>query len=165
MADSTNQTKAGLVAELKGLGPVLESLADAGPALTRALGLFATYPFPTDNIGTWQRGDFANLTAVIDLTLSRLDASFLTGTRWEGDLTELELQWGRTARPAPQPYTGATAAGPLPLGSRDDDVPPLTLRIRIQLAVFAVVALIFAAAMAFGGYIRFPPCSASGATR
>lgn len=106
VADSTNQTKAGLVAELEDLGPVLESLANAGPALTRALGLFATYPFPTDNIGTWQRGDFANLTAVIDLTLSRLDASFLTGTRWEGDLTELELQWGRTIGQLPSPYTG-----------------------------------------------------------
>ena len=34
-------------------------------------------------------------------------------------------------------------------------MPPLTLRIRIQLAVFAVVALIFAAAMAIG-YIRVP---------
>jgi phospholipid/cholesterol/gamma-HCH transport system substrate-binding protein len=104
-ADSTNQTKDALVAELKDLGPVLESLANAGPALTRSLGLFATYPFPTDNVGTWQRGDFANLTAVIDLTLSRLDASFLTGTRWEGDLTELELQWGRTIGQLPSPYT------------------------------------------------------------
>lgn len=34
-------------------------------------------------------------------------------------------------------------------------MPPLTLRIRIQLAVFAVIALIFAAAMIFG-YIRLP---------
>lgn len=34
-------------------------------------------------------------------------------------------------------------------------MPPLTLRIRIQLAVFAVVALSFAAAMVFG-YIRLP---------
>ena len=45
-------------------------------------------------------------TAVIDLTLSRLDASFFTGTRWEGDLTELELQWGRTIGQLPSPYTG-----------------------------------------------------------
>ena len=105
VADSTNQTKDALVAELRDLGPVLESLANAGPALTRALGLFATYPFPTDNVSTWQRGDFANLTAVIDLTLSRLDASFLTGTRWEGNLTELELQWGRTIGQLPSPYT------------------------------------------------------------
>lgn len=105
VADSTNKTKDGLVSELRDLGPVLESVANAGPALTRALGLFATYPFPTDNVGTWQRGDYANLTAVIDLTLSRLDASFLTGTRWEGNLTELELQWGRTIGQLPSPYT------------------------------------------------------------
>ena len=106
VADTTNQTKDSLLEELKDLGPVLKSLADAGPALTRALGMFATYPFPTDNVGIWQRGDFANLTAVIDLTLSRLDASFLTGTRWEGNLTALELQWGRTIGQLPSPYTG-----------------------------------------------------------
>lgn len=105
VADSTNQTKDALIAELRDVGPVLQSLADAGPALTRALGLFATYPFPTDTISKWARGDYANLTAIIDLTLSRLDASFLTGTRWEGDLTELELQWGRTIGQMPSPYT------------------------------------------------------------
>jgi phospholipid/cholesterol/gamma-HCH transport system substrate-binding protein len=105
VADSTNQTKDSLIEELKDLGPVLESLANAGPALTRSLGMFATYPFPADTVAVWQRGDFANLTAVIDLTLSRLDASFLTGTRWEGNLTELELQWGRTIGQLPSPYT------------------------------------------------------------
>ena len=31
----------------------------------------------------------------------------LTGTRWEGDLTELELQWGRTIGQLPSPYTAA----------------------------------------------------------
>lgn len=105
VADTANQTEESLLAELRDIGPVLESLADAGPALTRALGLFATYPFPADTVGKWARGDYANLTAVIDLTLSRLDASFLTGTRWEGDLTELELQWGRTIGQLPSPYT------------------------------------------------------------
>lgn len=105
VADSTNQTKDSLIEELKSLGPVLESLANAGPALTRALGMFASYPFPADTVGVWQRGDYANLTAVIDLTLSRLDSSFLTGTRWEGNLTELELQWGRTIGQLPSPYT------------------------------------------------------------
>ncbi len=104
-ADSTNQTKEALIKELKDLAPVLESLANAGPALTRALGLLPTYPFPKDTISKWARGDYANLTAIIDLTLSRLDASFLTGTRWEGNLTELELQWGRTIGQMPSPYT------------------------------------------------------------
>ena len=105
VADSTNQTKEALVKELKDLAPVLESLANAGPALTRSLSLLPTYPFPKDTISKWARGDYANLTAIIDLTLSRLDASFLTGTRWEGNLTELELQWGRTIGQMPSPYT------------------------------------------------------------
>jgi phospholipid/cholesterol/gamma-HCH transport system substrate-binding protein len=104
-ADTVNQTKGALVQELTDVGPVLKSLADAGPALTRALGVLPTYPFPKDTLTKWNRGDYANLTAVIDLTLSRLDSSFFTGTRWEGNLTELELQWGRTIGQLPSPYT------------------------------------------------------------
>ena len=104
-ADTVNQTKGALVRELTDVGPVLKSLADAGPALTRALGVLPTYPFPKDPLTKWNRGDYANLTAVIDLTLSRLDSSFFTGTRWEGNLTELELQWGRTIGQLPSPYT------------------------------------------------------------
>jgi phospholipid/cholesterol/gamma-HCH transport system substrate-binding protein len=104
-ADSVNQTKTALVTELKDVAPVLKSLADAGPALTRALSVLPTYPFPKETLTKWIRGDYANLTAVIDLTLSRLDSSFFTGTRFEGDLTELELQWGRTIGQLPSPYT------------------------------------------------------------
>lgn len=108
-ADSANQTKEQLVKELKDLGPVLESLANAGPALTRSLSFYATFPFPKETLSKWQRGDYANLTAIIDLTLSRLDSSFFTGTRFECNLTELELQWGRTVGQLPSP---CTAGGP-----------------------------------------------------
>lgn len=104
-ADSANQTKENLVKELKDLGPVLQSLADAGPGLTRSLDFFATYPFPKNTLHKWIRGDAANLTGVFDLTLSRLDAAFFTGTRWEGNLTELEMRWGRTIGQMPSPYT------------------------------------------------------------
>lgn len=106
-ADSVNQTKSALVHELSDVAPVLKSLADAGPALTRALSVLPTYPFPKETLTKWIRGDYANLTAVIDLTLSRLDSSFFTGTRFEGNLTELELQWGRTIGQLPSPYTAA----------------------------------------------------------
>jgi len=104
-ADSVNLSKDALVKNLQNLGPVLQSLADAGPALTRSLDFYATFPFPKPTLTKWIRGDYANLTAVIDLTLSRLDASFFTGTRWEGNLTELEMQWGRTIGQMPSPYT------------------------------------------------------------
>ncbi|MGE2723239.1 MCE family protein [Mycolicibacterium pulveris] len=104
-ADSVNLTKESLIQELNHLGPVLKSLADAGPSLTRSLSFYSTFPWPKETISTWQRGDYANLSAVIDLTLSRLDSSFFTGTRFEGHLTELELQWGRTIGQLPSPYT------------------------------------------------------------
>jgi phospholipid/cholesterol/gamma-HCH transport system substrate-binding protein len=103
--DASNQTKDALTAELKDLGPVLESLANAGPDLTRSLSLLATYPWPNETLRNWFRGDYANLTAIIDLTLSRIDTSLFTGTRWEGNLTELELQWGRTIGQLPSPVT------------------------------------------------------------
>jgi phospholipid/cholesterol/gamma-HCH transport system substrate-binding protein len=104
-ADSVNQSEEALVKILQNLGPVLESLANAGPALTRSLDFYLTFPFPKPTLTKWLRGDFANLTAVIDLTLSRLDASLFTGTFLEGELTELELQWGRTIGQMPSPYT------------------------------------------------------------
>jgi len=104
-ADAVNKSKENLVKELNDLGPVLQSLADAGPALTRSLAFFSTFPLPHDAIPIAFRGDYANLTAVVDLTLSRLDSSLFTGTRWEGQLTELELQWGRTIGQTPSPYT------------------------------------------------------------
>jgi phospholipid/cholesterol/gamma-HCH transport system substrate-binding protein len=104
-ADAVNRTKESLVRELKNLAPVLKSLADSGPALTRSIGVFATYPYPKDTLENWVRGDYGNLSAIIDLTLSRLDSSLFTGTRIEGWLTQLELQWGRTIGQLPSPYT------------------------------------------------------------
>jgi phospholipid/cholesterol/gamma-HCH transport system substrate-binding protein len=108
--DSIGHTKESLVAELKDLAPVLDSLANAGPALTRSLSELGTFPWPKEHITNAFRGDALNITLIIDLTLSRLDTAFFTGTRWEGNLTELELQWGRTIGQLPSP---ATAGNPL----------------------------------------------------
>ncbi len=104
-ADSVNKTKESFVAELKDFGPVFESLANSGRSLTRSLSMLATYPWPNETMQNWVRGDYGNMTGVFDLTLSRIDSSMFTGTRWEGDLTELEMQWGRTIGVLPSPYT------------------------------------------------------------
>ena len=106
VATSTvSQSREALVANLRNIAPVLRSLADAGPALTKGLDFLSTYPWVKSTIPNWFRGDFANITLVIDLTLSRLDSGLFTGTRWEGNLTELEMQWGRTIGQMPSPYT------------------------------------------------------------
>lgn len=102
---AVERTKVNVVKELAEVGPVLDSLANAGPALTRSLSELSTYPYPKENIANWVRGDYANLDAIFDLTLSRLDTALLTGTRFQGSLTELEMQWGRTIGQLPSPYT------------------------------------------------------------
>jgi phospholipid/cholesterol/gamma-HCH transport system substrate-binding protein len=125
-ADSVNQTKEALVQELKDLGPVLQSLADAGPALTRALSFLPTFPFPKETLTNWMRGDYANLTLIVDLTLSRIDSGIFTGSRWECDLTWLELQWGRTIGQFPNPCNAGgpgTAGNPLVAPYRWDQGP------------------------------------------
>jgi phospholipid/cholesterol/gamma-HCH transport system substrate-binding protein len=118
--DTVNQTKENLVKELNDLGPVLQSLADAGPALTRSLSFFATFPYPKETLNKWLRGEYANQTIILDLTLSRLDAGLFTGTRFEGDLTKLEMQWGRTIGQMPSPYT---AVNPLVVPYHGDQGP------------------------------------------
>jgi phospholipid/cholesterol/gamma-HCH transport system substrate-binding protein len=104
-ATTVSNSKKALIQELKDLGPVVESLANAGPALTRSLSLLSTFPFPKETLSNWMRGDYGNLSLLVDLTLTRLDSTFFTGTRWEGNLTELEMQWGRTIGQIPSPYT------------------------------------------------------------
>lgn len=126
VTDTVNQSTEDIVRILTESGPVLESLANAGPSLTRALSGILTFPFPNETIETWQRGDYANLTAIVDLTFSRLDASLFTGTRWECDLTWLELQWGRTIGQYPSPCTGGgpnTPGNPLIAPYRWDQGP------------------------------------------
>jgi phospholipid/cholesterol/gamma-HCH transport system substrate-binding protein len=119
-AASADQTREAFVKELHDIGPVLESLANSGPALTRSASLLATFPWPKENITKFFRGDYTNLSVAFDFTLSRLDTSNFTGTRWEGDLTELELQWGRTIGQLPSP---ATAGNPLAVPYRFDQGP------------------------------------------
>ncbi len=118
-ADSVNQTKDNLVKELKDLGPVLESLANAGPALTRSLSCLPPSRGPRKRSTNWVRGDYAQ-----PHRRHRLDAEpaglrrLFTGTRWEGNLTELEMQWGRTIGQLPSPYTaGNPLVAALPLRS------------------------------------------------
>ncbi len=106
IATSTvDQTKEAFVDNVRNIAPVFRELANAGPALTKGLDFLSTYPWVKSTLANWFRGDFANITLVIDLTLSRIDSSLFTGTRWEGNLTTLELQWGRTIGQMPSPYT------------------------------------------------------------
>ena len=120
LADNTNQIVTGaggdLDANLESLAPALRALANSGRDLTRSLGLLSTYPWPETGVQKFIRGDYANLSAVIDLTLGRLDSSFLTGTPFEGSWAALEVAMGRKTGIMPRPGDSNPLAIPTPGG-------------------------------------------------
>jgi phospholipid/cholesterol/gamma-HCH transport system substrate-binding protein len=73
----------------------LKQLGRASPYLIGALKLILTAPFSIENVPKVVRGDFINVSLMVDLTLSALDNGFLTGTGISGMLRALEQAWGR----------------------------------------------------------------------
>lgn len=120
-ADVANQgvaeSREDLLRNLHELRPALQGLADAGPALTQSLGYLPFFPWGSHALD-FVKGDYANLSATIDLTLGRLDNSLLQGTPAEGSLTALETAMGRTV--ARQP-TALNTANPLTAPIQRDD--------------------------------------------
>ncbi|MCV7152882.1 virulence factor Mce family protein [Mycolicibacterium pyrenivorans] len=80
---------------LKNLQRPLKQLGRASPYVIGALSLLLTAPFNIDNVPKVIRGDYINLSANFDLTLSTLDNELLTGTGFSGALRALEQAWGR----------------------------------------------------------------------
>ena len=90
------------------------------PMSCQALKLLLTAPFSIENVPKVVRGDYINMSANFDLTLSSLDQGFLTGTGVSGMLRALEQAWGRDPEtmipdlrftPNPHDAPGRTACG------------------------------------------------------
>ena len=73
----------------------LKQLGLASPHLVGLLKWLFTQPFTVDSALKLVRGDFANASVTIDLTLSAIDNGILTGTGFSGMLRALEQSWGR----------------------------------------------------------------------
>ena len=69
---------------LTGLVPLLEKISEAGDDLVNNIHQLATFPFPPSSIQNGVRGDYMNLWAEADLTLSRLQKGLLFGTPLAG---------------------------------------------------------------------------------
>ncbi|WP_067670211.1 MCE family protein [Nocardia miyunensis] len=83
-----------LKAELADLGPVLKGLADTGNNLTTALQALLTFPFPANQLDKAIKGDYFNIFVTYDLTASRLDSNFLTGTPLGGHFGGVQAKYG-----------------------------------------------------------------------
>jgi virulence factor Mce-like protein len=77
-----NDTQRDLVANLTNLEPTLSALADIGPDLDRAIAAATVFPFTQNVIDRAFRGDYANLSVIVDLTIPRLKRTLFLGTRW-----------------------------------------------------------------------------------
>jgi phospholipid/cholesterol/gamma-HCH transport system substrate-binding protein len=88
-------SSANLHTDLQNLQRPLKQLGRASPYLIGALKLLLTAPFSIENVPKVVRGDFLNVSLMVDLTLSAFDNGFLSGTGVSGLLRALEQAWGR----------------------------------------------------------------------
>ncbi len=80
---------------LQNLQRPLKQLGLASPYVIGALKLLLTLPFSIENVPKVVRGDYLNASLMVDLTLSALDNTILSGTGVSGMLRALEQAWGR----------------------------------------------------------------------
>ena len=80
---------------LQNLQRPLKQLGLASPYVVGALKLLLTLPFSIENVPKVVRGDYLNASLMVDLTLSALDNTILSGTGVSGMLRALEQAWGR----------------------------------------------------------------------
>jgi phospholipid/cholesterol/gamma-HCH transport system substrate-binding protein len=90
-----SDSRANLDQNLQLLQRPLKQLGRSSPYLIGALKFLFTAPFNIENVPKVIRGDYINISAMIDLTLSAVDNGILTGTGVSGMLRALEQAWGR----------------------------------------------------------------------
>jgi phospholipid/cholesterol/gamma-HCH transport system substrate-binding protein len=81
--------------DLQNLQRPLKQLGRASPYVIGALKLMLTAPFSIENVPKVVRGDYLNASLMVDLTLSAIDNTILSGTGVSGMLRALEQAWGR----------------------------------------------------------------------
>jgi phospholipid/cholesterol/gamma-HCH transport system substrate-binding protein len=88
-------SSANLNTNLQNLQRPLKELGKASPYLMGFIKSIVTAPFAMENVPKAIRGDYINVSVMIDLTLSAIDNGFLSGTGVSGMLRALEQAWGR----------------------------------------------------------------------
>jgi len=88
-------SSANLHTNLQDLQRPLKQLGRASPYVVGALKLMLTAPFSIENVPKVVRGDYLNVSLMVDLTFSAIDNGLLTGTGVSGLARALEQSWGR----------------------------------------------------------------------
>ncbi|GAB2995920.1 virulence factor Mce family protein [Mycobacterium bourgelatii] len=94
-AQYLGEAQSGLHTSLAALQCPLKELSKGSPYLIGALKLILTQPFDIDAVPKIFRGDYQNVSATLDVTLSAMDNAVLTGTGFQGALRAIEQSFGR----------------------------------------------------------------------
>ncbi|OBI79304.1 virulence factor Mce family protein [Mycobacterium asiaticum] len=89
------EARSNLHTDLESLQCPLRELGKGSPYLIGALKLILTQPFDIDAVPKIFRGDYQNVNATLDVTLSAVDNAVLTGTGFSGVLRAIEQSFGR----------------------------------------------------------------------
>lgn len=129
-----NDAQTDLVRNLQNLAPTLRALADVGPDLDTALAFSSVFPYGQDFVDRAVRGDYINVFETVDLTIPRLKANLLLGTRWgqegaklvpaPGDPWYLNYSYDPLGAPIASPPANAVPPRPLDTGPASADMPP-----------------------------------------
>ncbi|MDG3015126.1 MCE family protein [Speluncibacter jeojiensis] len=122
------QSRSDLEANIKNLGPILDSLANAGNGLVNSLSVIFTFPFPMHVLFNALKGDYTNLYETADLTVNRIQKSMFMGTPLAANLGGMDGIMGAFGGASGQkgnPFepNDPTAAKP---GQQDNYGPPAT---------------------------------------
>ncbi len=90
-----SEARGPLHTDLQSLQCPLRELGRASPYLIGALKLILTQPFDIETVPKIFRGDYLNVSLMIDTTYSSIDNALLTGTGFSGALRALEQSFGR----------------------------------------------------------------------
>jgi phospholipid/cholesterol/gamma-HCH transport system substrate-binding protein len=90
-----SEARGPLHTDLQSLQCPFRELGRASPDLIGASKLILTQPFDIETIPKMFRGDYLNVSLLLDVTYSAIDNAFLTGTGLSGSLRALEQSYGR----------------------------------------------------------------------
>lgn len=89
-----NDVQADLVENLQHAEPTIQSLADVGINLDKALAFLPAFPYGQKSIDKQLKGDYYNLSVILDFTVPRLKRDLLMGTRWGDPTSQIQAAIG-----------------------------------------------------------------------
>lgn len=121
-----NDVQADLVENLQHLEPTVRALADVGINLNKAIAFLPAFPYGQRSIDKQLKGDYYNLSVILDFTIPRLKRDLLMGTRWGDPTSQIQAAIGDPgyAEQTRDPLGVGVAPPPPVIANFPPDIPP-----------------------------------------